>query len=67
VVADLEANGLANAEDIFNIVYNGKGKMPGYGEGCTPKGACTFATRLSDDTIRDLSAFVLKQANAGWE
>jgi len=41
--------------------------MPGFGENCAPKGQCTFAARLSDETIRDLAAYVSKQAAADWK
>ena len=35
--ADLQKNGVASVEAIYDLVYNGKGKMPGYGAGCAPK------------------------------
>ena len=35
--ADLQKNGVASVEAIYDLVYKGKGKMPGYGAGCTPK------------------------------
>ena len=35
--ADLQKNGVPSVEAIYDLVYNGKGKMPGYGAGCTPK------------------------------
>ena len=35
--ADLQKNGVASVEAIYDLIYNGKGKMPGYGAGCTPK------------------------------
>ncbi|KAM0821332.1 hypothetical protein ACQ4PT_072309 [Festuca glaucescens] len=31
---DLERNGVATEEEIYNITYYGKGRMPGYGEKC---------------------------------
>ena len=34
---DLQKNGVASVEAIYDLVYNGKGKMPGYGAGCAPK------------------------------
>ena len=43
---DLERNGVATKEDISNLIERGKGKMPGYGESCAPKGACTFGARF---------------------
>ncbi len=38
--ADLQKNGVVSAKAIYDLVYNGKGKMPGYGAGCTPKVRC---------------------------
>ena len=35
--ADLQRNSAASVEAIYDLVYNGKGKMPGYGAGCAPK------------------------------
>jgi len=64
--ADLDANGLTTVDGIYEVIYSGQNKMPGYGEGCAPKGKCTFAARLSDDVIRELAQFTLSQANAGW-
>ncbi|CAL5224974.1 g7748 [Coccomyxa viridis] len=64
--ADLQKNGAASVEAIYDLVYNGKGKMPGYGAGCTPKGKCTFGPRLSDDEIQRLSHYVLQQAGSDW-
>ena len=34
---DLERNGAGSVAEIYDLVYNGKGKMPGYGTGCTPR------------------------------
>ena len=62
----LERNGYTDAASVAKLVYAGKGKMPGYGEGCAPRGQCTFGARLSDADIDKLSAFVLEQAAAGW-
>jgi len=52
---------------LFEVIYSGKGKMPGYGENCAPKGACTFAARLSDDEVKALGEFVLERAAEGWK
>jgi cytochrome c6 len=62
----LERNGLTSEDALYQIIYSGKRKMPGYGEGCAPKGACTFGPRLSDDVIRGLAQYVSEQAKAGW-
>ncbi|KAF7000432.1 hypothetical protein CFC21_016344 [Triticum aestivum] len=63
---DLERNGVATEEEIYNITYYGKGRMPGYGEQCTPRGRCTFGPRLPEDDIKMLAAFVKSQAENGW-
>lgn len=63
---DLERNGVATEEEIYNITYYGKGRMPGYGEKCTPRGQCTFGPRLPEDDIKMLAAFVKSQAENGW-
>ena len=62
----LERNGYADAANVAKLIYAGKGKMPGYGEGCAPRGQCTFGARLSDADIDKLAAYVLEQAAAGW-
>lgn len=64
--ADLQKNGIASVDDIFKITYFGKGRMPGFGEQCTPRGQCTFGPRLSDEDIRSLAEFVRLQAEKGW-
>ena len=35
--SDLEKNGAATTDAIYKLIYNGKGKMPGYGKECTPR------------------------------
>ena len=64
---DLDRNGLVTPEKVFEVIYSGKGKMPGYGVNCAPKGACTFAARLSDEEVRALGDFVLERAAQGWK
>lgn len=63
---DLERNGVATEEELYNITYYGKGRMPGFGEKCTPRGQCTFGPRLSEDDISLLASFVKSQAENGW-
>lgn len=46
---DLQRNGVASAEAIYDLVYSGRGKMPGYGTGCTPKVLKYWQDRLSPD------------------
>ncbi len=41
--------------------------MPGYGEACAPKGACTFGARLDAEEIDALAAFVLERAGEDWK
>ncbi|GLJ10082.1 hypothetical protein SUGI_0121690 [Cryptomeria japonica] len=62
-IRDLERNGVATVEDIFNLTYYGKARMPGFGEKCTPRGQCTFGPRLSDEDIRLLAEYVKAQAD----
>jgi len=40
--------------------------VPGYGEACAPKGACTFGARLSAESVALLAQFVAEQTAAGW-
>ncbi|KAJ0242551.1 Cytochrome c6 [Hirschfeldia incana] len=64
--SDLLRNGVDTEEEIYRITYYGKGRMPGFGEKCTPRGQCTFGPRLQDDEIKLLSEFVKLQADQGW-
>ncbi|XP_011096793.1 cytochrome c6, chloroplastic isoform X1 [Sesamum indicum] len=63
---DLQRNGVETEEEIYRITYYGKGRMPGFGENCTPRGQCTFGPRLREDEIRLLAEFVKSQAEQGW-
>ncbi|CAD5192975.1 unnamed protein product, partial [Musa acuminata subsp. malaccensis] len=69
---DLQRNGVATEEGIYDITYYGKGRMPaklyhqGFGERCTPRGQCTFGPRLQEDEIKLLAEFVKAQADRGW-
>ncbi|XP_023737201.1 cytochrome c6, chloroplastic [Lactuca sativa] len=63
---DLQRNGVDTEEEIYNITYYGKGRMPGFGEMCTPRGQCTFGARLKEDEIKLLANFVKSQADEGW-
>jgi cytochrome c6 len=64
---DLERNGLTSKEGIARVIELGKGKMPGYGETCAPKGACTFGARLNAEEIDALATFVLERAGEDWK
>ncbi|PIN14623.1 hypothetical protein CDL12_12755 [Handroanthus impetiginosus] len=63
---DLQRNGVDTEEEIYRVTYFGKGRMPGFGENCTPRGQCTFGPRLREDEIRLLAEFVKSQADQGW-
>ncbi|XP_022723596.1 cytochrome c6, chloroplastic [Durio zibethinus] len=63
---DLQRNGVDTEEAIYRVTYFGKGRMPGFGESCTPRGQCTFGPRLKEDEIRLLAEFVKLQADQGW-
>ncbi|GBF89429.1 cytochrome, chloroplastic [Raphidocelis subcapitata] len=64
---DLQRNGRADPEGLYQIVYSGKGKMPGFGTECAPKGACTFGPRLSDEEVREMADYVAERAAAAWK
>ncbi|KAK4757597.1 hypothetical protein SAY87_018898 [Trapa incisa] len=59
-------NGIDTVEEIYKVTYFGKGRMPGFGENCTPKGQCTFGPRLQEEDIMVLAQFVKEQADRGW-
>ncbi|XP_041023401.1 cytochrome c6, chloroplastic [Juglans microcarpa x Juglans regia] len=63
---DLQRNGVVAEEEIYNVTYYGKGRMPGFGENCTPRGQCTFGARLQEEEIKLLAKFVKLQADQGW-
>jgi cytochrome c6 len=56
----------ADPESLYNLIYGGKGRMPGFGVDCAPRGQCTFGARLSDEEVADMAAYVLERAAAGW-
>jgi hypothetical protein len=41
--------------------------MPGFAEDCEPALQCTFAERLSRDTIDELAQYVLDEAEIDWQ
>ncbi|KAL4458244.1 hypothetical protein ABPG75_013109 [Micractinium tetrahymenae] len=65
-LGDLQKNGLEGEEALYGIIYSGRNSMPGFGQECAPRGACTFGPRLADEDIQELAAYVLAQAQAGW-
>nr|POE96034.1 cytochrome c6, chloroplastic [Quercus suber] len=62
----LIVNGVDTEEEIYRVTYYGKGRMPGFGENCTPRGQCTFGARLQEEEIKLLAKFVKLQADQGW-
>lgn len=34
---DLRRNGVQDSQAIYDLIYSGKGKMPGYGQDCAPR------------------------------
>lgn len=34
---DLQKNGMMDPDALYNLIYKGKGKMPGYGTDCAPR------------------------------
>ena len=63
---DLQRNQVAEINEIYSLVYSGKGKMPGFGKDCAPAGQCTFAARLSDEEVSGLAEYVDQRARDGW-
>ena len=45
-LGDMQRNGVLDVDAVYHVVYSGKGKMYGFGEGCTPK-ACYFPALYS--------------------
>lgn len=64
---DLQRNGVNDADTIYNLIYGGKNKMPGYSQDCQPKGQCTFGARLSDEEVRGLAEYVVEQSKLDWK
>jgi cytochrome c6 len=64
--ADLQRNGYGDPEALYDLIYKGKGRMPGFGRECAPKGQCTFGARLEDDEVQGLVDYVLRRAGEGW-
>ncbi|KAL9276589.1 hypothetical protein ACSQ67_025847 [Phaseolus vulgaris] len=62
----LNRNGVDTEEAIYRVTYYGKGRMPGFGKECMPRGQCTFGARLEDEEIKVLAEFVKLQADQGW-
>lgn len=63
---DLVRNGVMDVDAVYKIVYSGKGKMYGLGEGCTPKGKCAFGARLNDVDVQAVSEYTIQKAEEGW-
>ena len=59
--AALAANGYATEDAIASLLVNGKGQMPKY------QGAIPSVSKLTDEEIREVAAFVLQQAEAEWK
>lgn len=62
----MQRNQVAEINEIYSLVYSGKGKMPGFGKDCAPAGQCTFAARLSDEEVSGLAEYVDQRARDGW-
>ena len=64
--SDLKKYGVDSPDALYQLIYSGRGSMPGYGEDCAPKKNCTFGKRLSDSEIQSLASFVLDQSSKNW-
>eukprot|EP00882_Tetradesmus_deserticola_P011036 GHRQ01011671.1.p1 GENE.GHRQ01011671.1~~GHRQ01011671.1.p1 ORF type:complete len:218 (+),score=67.69 GHRQ01011671.1:1582-2235(+) len=65
--ADLLKNGVADSASLYQLIYAGKGRMPGFGQDCAPKGKCTFGPRLADEEVQQMTQYVLDQAANNWQ
>ena len=63
----LTRGGVDTQEGLYELIYSGRNRMPGYGEKCEPRGACTFGARLTDAEVEGLTAYVLQRAGEGWK
>jgi cytochrome c6 len=54
-INDLKSNSMDSEAAIITQVTNGKAPMPAFG------------TSLSEEQIKNVAAYVLQQANAGWK
>ncbi|MEC4746926.1 c-type cytochrome [Methylomicrobium sp. Wu6] len=54
-IKDLKDNKMDSEAEIITLVTNGKPPMPAFG------------TSLSADQIKNIAAYVMQQANAGWK
>lgn len=57
---DLERNGLGagSVDAIYELIYGGKGKMPGYGSGCTPRVSPSYGLQANAVVL----CFIFSQA-----
>ena len=61
----LKKNGYASPEAMAELILKGKAQMPAYGEFMGSKGNVVPA-RYSDEQAREISLYVLDQAQSGW-
>lgn len=45
-LGDMQRNGLLDVDAVYKVVYSGKGKMYGFGQGCAPKVCVTTVCLL---------------------
>lgn len=64
---DLEKYGLDSVQQLYDLIYTGAGRMPGYGEGCQGKLQCTFGKRFTNQEVQDMAEYVLQRAQEGWK
>eukprot|EP00878_Enallax_costatus_P011924 GHUV01012448.1.p1 GENE.GHUV01012448.1~~GHUV01012448.1.p1 ORF type:complete len:158 (+),score=35.24 GHUV01012448.1:34-507(+) len=64
---DLIKNNVADSDSLYKLIYEGKGRMPGFGQECTPRGKCTFGPRLTDEEVRGMAQYVLDKAGHDWK
>ena len=63
--AALAANGVDDVRAISLLVSEGRRQMPGFGDACAPKSACTFGPRLDEAAIETVAEYVAARADDG--
>ena len=63
--ASLTENRVYSKQNMYNIIKNGSGQMPAFGEFISPKGNLIPA-KLTDSEISSLTDYVIDQAETDW-
>lgn len=67
---DMEKYGYRDLDKLTKIIRYGQGKMPGFAPDCAAEQEytnCGVSAPLSEETLQDVSDFVINRANKGWK